>query len=70
MVKEEGKKQVERKNLKIKSWERPWNWELSWREGKGWEMSQGDVLVGVHRGRVMLQAAARGEWGKFVVSVT
>lgn len=38
--------------------------------GKGWEMSQGDVLVGVHKGRVMLQAAARGQWGKFVGSVT
>lgn len=44
--------------------------ELSCSEGKGWEMSQGDVLMGVHRGRVMLQAASRGEWGEFVASVT
>lgn len=34
------------------------------------EERMGDVLVGVHRARVTLQAAARREWGKFVASVT
>jgi len=55
MVPEEAKKEVDRKNLKMKSWERQWNREQSCREGKGWATSQAAALVGARGAKVMLQ---------------
>lgn len=54
-MKEKAKEEVDRKKSKIKPWEKQWNQELSCREGKGEEISQGNVLVRVHKGRVVLQ---------------
>lgn len=62
MMKEKAREEVDRKNSRIKSWEKGWNQELSCREGKWEEISQGNVLVGVDRGRASPADAARGKW--------
>lgn len=69
MLKEKAKKEVERKNLKISHGRGIERGSCAAERGKDGTCPKGVSWWG-WRGRVMLQAAARGDWGTFVASVT